>query len=89
MWGERRRSAEPRASHDVITIETVHRILRGQLTGPKQRVLLGLVGAALARALHALGAATAGPVQAEPVPARLQPALDGAALRGVGEGPAT
>jgi hypothetical protein len=27
MWGEGRRSAEPRASHGVITIETARRIL--------------------------------------------------------------
>ena len=48
--------------------------------------MLGLDGAALAQALHPLGATAAGAMQAQPMAARLQPALDGAALRGIGIG---
>ena len=58
----------------------------GQEAAAEQRVVLGLDGAALAHALDPLGAAAAGAMQAQPVAARLQPMLDGAALRGVGIG---
>jgi hypothetical protein len=55
----------------------------GQEVTSEHCVVLGLDGAALTCALHALGAAAAGAMQAQPVSARLQPVLDGAALRGV------
>ena len=46
--------------------------------------MLGLHRAALPRSLDPLGAAAAGAVQAEPAAARLQPALNGPALGGIG-----
>jgi len=58
----------------------------GQKAAPEQPVVLGLDGAARARALHPLGAAAAGPMQAQPMAACLQPPLDGAGLSGVGVG---
>ena len=58
----------------------------GQEVAPEEGVVLGLDGAALAGALDPLGAAAAGAMQGQPMAARLQPALDGAGLRGVGVG---
>ena len=58
----------------------------GQEIAPEQGVVLGLDGAALAGALHPLGAAAARAMQGQPMAARLQPALDRARLRGVGVG---
>jgi len=52
----------------------------GQEVAPEQGVVLGLDGTALARALHSLGAADTGAMQAQPAAARLEPALDSAAL---------
>ena len=47
----------------------------GQEIAAEQRVVLGLDGAALPRALDPLGAAAARPVQRQPMAAGLQPAL--------------
>jgi len=52
----------------------------GQEVTAEQRVVLSLDGAALAHALDPLGAAAAGSMQAQPVTAGPQPALDDAAL---------
>ena len=52
----------------------------------EQRVMLGLDGAARARAFDALGAAAAGAVQGQPMAARLEPFADRPALRGIGIG---
>src|SRR5215471_5053386 len=51
-----------------------------QEAAPEERVMLGLDGAALAHALHALGAAATRPMQAQPVAAGLQPGADRTAL---------
>jgi hypothetical protein len=56
----------------------------GQKAAPEQRVVLGLDRAPLARALHPLCAAAAGPVQREPMATGLQPPPDGPALRRIG-----
>src|SRR6516165_11208476 len=58
----------------------------GQKAAPQQGMVLSLDGAARAQAFHPLGAAAAGTVQAQPMAARLQPALYSATLRGVGVG---
>src|SRR5262249_41664703 len=55
-----------------------------QEAAPEQRVVLGLDGAALATALDALGATAAGAVQSQPMAAGLEPALERAALPGIG-----
>src|SRR5207245_3379420 len=55
----------------------------GQEIAPEERVMLGLDGAALPRPFHPLGTAAAGAMQAQPAAACFEPALDGAALRGV------
>jgi hypothetical protein len=59
---------------------------RNQEVAPEQGSVLGLDSGALSRALHPLGAAAAGAMPAQSAAARLQPALDRAALCGVGVG---
>src|SRR5262245_9625842 len=54
-----------------------------QEAAAEECVVVGLDRAALAHALHTLGAAAAGAVQAEPVAAALNPRADGTALRRV------
>src|SRR4029453_19654747 len=77
------RGAEPAGERRVaglhVDADLADRRMRQEVAA-EERVVLGLHRAALPRALDALGAAAAGAVQAEPVAARLQPALDGARL---------